>query len=423
MTFSISNKELTECKGWSYENIYFFIMILYMGMANGYTQVLCFPPSKGIWTSFIPIILTGILIKRNSKYFGNNTKFINYISLIIIWIILQTIKYSHFYAMNFLLLYNVIMAYIIVCIYKTKIIVLYEKYVTSLSILSLIVWLFYNVMPDVLTSIFSTLFIKSSGTLVANAFFVGLANSTDILGFRNVGFAQEPGYFASYIIIAMFFNLLINNYKYINRNFIILLITLITTQSTTGYVAFGVIIILIILQSKRGKIFMITLMILLLPTIIALPFMREKIVNYSSDKESIENVVWNADYIEGNGGNGVFVPQRFDGFVLEAMNFIHDPILGYGVKDNNTSYVSKNLSPYISCSNGNIKVFSRFGLVLGCFFFVLLYKTGRILDIKNRTRISLFFLLIYMVISMSYEIATIPLLLSIWNLGFFIRIK
>lgn len=423
MTFSISKQEILECKGWSYENIYFFIMILYMGMANGYTQVLCFPPSKGIWTSFIPIILTGILIKRNSKYFGSNTKFINYISFIILWIILQTIKYTHFYAMNFFLLYNAVMAYVIVRVYRMKIIVLYEKYVTSLSILSLVVWLFYNVMPNVVSSLFSALFIKSSGTLVANAFLVGLANSTDVMGFRNVGFAQEPGYFASYIIIAMFFNLLINNYKYSNRNFIILLVTLITTQSTTGYISFFAIIILIILQSKRGKIFMITLMILLLPTIIALPFMREKIVNYSSDKESIENVVWNANYIERKGGDGVFVPQRLDGLVLETMNFIHDPILGYGVKDNNTSYVSRNLSQYISCSNGNIKVFSRFGIILGFFFFVYLYKTGCIFDIKNKTRISLIFLLIYIVISMSYEIATIPLLLSIWNLGFFIKMK
>lgn len=423
MTFSISKQEISECKGWSYENIYFFIMILYMGMANGYTQVLCFPPSKGIWTSFVPILLTGILIKRNSEYFRNNSRFLSYILVIILWVILQTIKYAHFYAMNFFLLYNAVMAYVIARIYKIKIIVLYEKYVTSLSILSLVVWLFYNLMPNVISSFFCTFFIKSTGTLVANAFLVGLANSADVLGFRNVGFAQEPGYFASYIIIAMFFNLLINNYKYFNRNFIILIITLITTQSTTGYISFGVIVLLIILQSKRGKAFIIASMMLLLPTIISLPFMRDKLLNYSSDKESIENVVWNANYIENNGGDGVFVPQRFDGFVLETMNFIHDPILGYGVKDNNTSYVSRNLSPYISCSNGNIKVFSRFGIILGCFFFFFLYKTGSILDIKDKTRISIIFLLIYMIVSMSYEIATIPLLLSMWNLDFFTRAK
>ena len=423
MTFHISKKEVLECKGWSYENIYFFIMILYMGMANGYTQVLCFPPSKGIWTSFIPILLTIILLKRNIISFKNNTQFIKSMSIIFLWILLQTIKYSHFYAMNFFLLYNVTMAYIIAKVYKMKILILYEKYVTSLSMLSLVVWLLYNLMPAFISSIFNTFFIKSSGTLIANAFLVGLANSADILGFRNTGFAQEPGFFASYIIIAMFINLLINDYKYINRNFIILLITLITTQSTTGYVSFSIIILLIILQSKRGKTFIVISIIILLPTIIALPFMREKIINYSSNEESIENVIWNANYIENRGEKSVFVPQRFDGFVLESMNFLHDPILGYGVKDNHTSFVSKNLSPYISCSNGNIKIFSRFGFFLGCFFFIMLYKTGKVFDIKYKKKISLIFIIMYLTISMSYEIATIPLLLSIWGISLFTQVK
>ena len=419
MTFNISNEDINKCKKWSYENIYFFIMVIYMAMANGYTQVLSYPPSKGIWTSFIPLFLTIYLIKRNKTCFTKQFKM--FVTVISVWIILQIIKYQHFYAMNFFLLYNVVMAYIIVSVFGLRIIFLYEKHVTLLAKISLFVWIAYNIFPNFIASSFQAFFTEGTGTLIANAFVVGLVDTRDILGFRNAGFAQEPGFFASFLIIAMFFNLLINNYKYLNKHFIILLLALITSQSTTGYIAFGVILLLIVSQSKKGKTAVIILLIITLPSIIALPFMREKIINYKSDKNSIENVVMTADYVETNYNEAVYVPQRFDGFILECMNFLHDPLLGYGVKEKETSYVCRELSPLISCSNGNIKVFSRFGIVLGMLFFIMLYKTGRILDVNNPKKIAFIFCLLYLMISMSYEIATIPLLLSIWSLGYYVK--
>ena len=406
-------KRTNILRKWSYEKVYFFIMMIYLGMANGYTQVLCFPPSEGIVSFIVPFILTFILIYRNPHAFSNNKIFYKIIGLVLLWVFLQVIKYEHFNAMNMFLFYNFCLAYVIAKVYGKYAMNLYDKDLTILCIISLIVWLIYNVAPSPTTSFFQKFFMEEKGTATANAFLVGLASSKDILGYRNLGFGQEPGFFASFIILGMFFNLIINKYKVLNRNFIIQLITLITTQSTTGYASFLIIVLLIVANGKASRYITIALVAILLPTIIALPFVGDKIKDTQSNQSTIDNVVWNADYIEQNGREGVFVPQRFDGFALELMNFEHDPILGYGVKGEKTSYVSTNLSPLISCSNGNIKVFSRFGLIFGLFFFFVLYHSGLYLCDNNK-KSGWIFLLMYLFLSMSYDISTIPLLLSFW---------
>lgn len=399
-------------KRFSYEKVYFFIMMIYMGMANGYTQVLCYPPSEGLWTSFVPIILTAILLFRNIKTSKNNKNIYKVLLAVVVWIALEVLKYSTFEPMNLFLLYNVFMAYIIAKLYGKYAMKLYDDDITILCIISLAVWALYNAMPSDIASFFENYFIKCEGTTVANAFVVGLASSKDVLGFRNLGFAQEPGFFASFIILGMFFNLLVHKFKVRNKNFIIQFLTLITTQSTTGYSSFLIIILFITLNGKVSKIVTIIATVILLPTILTLPFMTEKMTKYKTDQNSIDNVIENGIYAEKNG-TGVFVPQRFDGFALELMNFVHDPILGYGVKGEKTSYVNTQLSPAISCSNGNIKIFSRFGLVFGAFFFYILFQSSFYICDGKKKNACLFFLM-YMLISMSYDISTIPLLLSFW---------
>lgn len=415
MIISTSETNLSQRainKRFSYEKIYFFIMMIYMGMANGYTQVLCYPPSEGLWTSFVPIILTAILLFRNIKTFKNNKNIYKVLLAVVIWIALEVLKYSTFEPMNLFLLYNVSMAYIIAKLYGKYAMKLYDTDLTILCVISLIVWLIYNAAPNATAILFKTFFVESSGTSIANAFVVGLANSSDVLGLRNQGFGQEPGYFASFIIIGMFFNLIVHNFKVRNKNFLIQLVTLVTTQSTTGYVAFGVIVLLIILNGTKSRFVVIAATIILLPTILALPFITEKITKYQSNNDTINDVITTGDYVEQHG-SVTYVPQRMDGFVLEWMNFTHDPLLGYGVKGEKTSYVNTNLSSVISCSNGNIKVFSRFGIIMGILFFIILFKSGIYLCGGSKKN-GFVFLLMYLTISMSYEISYIPLLLSFW---------
>ena len=418
MVFNISAKELQKCKGWSYENIFFFIMMIYLGMSNGYTQVLCYPPSKGVWTFFVPIILTFFLIKRNTRCFKNNAVLIYTILVVFAWILVQYCKFEKIEPMNLFFVYNICMAYVLSRVYGYRAFVMYEKCIVILSAISLPVWALYNIFPENILSIFSVIGLKCEGTLKYSAFLCNLASSFDFIGFRNVGIAQEPGHWASFLILGLFINLLIHDFKYRNRSFFILLATLITSQSTTGYSSLAVILLMIIFSAKRSRWIIIVATFFLLPSVIALPFMQEKIEKYAYNKESIDNAQYNGDYIEKEGGNAVFVPQRMDGFVFETMNFLHDPFVGYGMKETD-SYISKNVSPYISCSNGNIKVFSRYGFILGIFFFYFLYKTGMLLTNRHRKMVAISWMATYLLLGMSYEFTTIPLLMSFWLFSLF----
>lgn len=418
MILNISETELSKCNGWSYENIYFFVMMIYLGMANGYTQVLCYPPSMGLWTFFIPVILTIKLVTNNIQCFSNLFSLKKILFIISIWIILQSLKFNKIEPMNLFLLYNVVMAFIICRVYGMRAFFMFEKCIVILAALSLPIWFLYNIIPFIIDYFFSIIGIESDGTLLWSGFFCNIASSSDFLGVRNVGFAQEPGHWASFLILGIFINLLIHDFNYRNKSFIILLLALITSQSTTGYSAFFFIVVTIILMSARHRLFLVIVSALIIPSIIALPFMREKMEKYAYSEDSIDMIRYNGDYIEKEGGEAVFVPQRFEGFVLEALNFINDPIIGYGVKETN-SYVAKTISPYVSCSNGNVKVFSRYGVILGFLFFIMLYRSGKELTVKHSKRISLSWIGIYVLLGMSYEFTTIPLLLSFWGMSYF----
>ncbi len=421
MVFKITAKEIEACKGMSFENVYYFVMLIYLGMANGYTQVLCYPPSKGLWTAFIPIILTIILVVRHKSKLKDSKSLLLVLFILTLWIFLQSIKYDSFEPMNLYLLYNFVMAFILCRVYGFRGFVLYEKYLTWLAALSLVVWMWYTISPSTILSVFSALTMKSYGTLMYSGFLCNISSSSDFLGIRNVGFAQEPGYWASFLIIGLFVNLLIHNFKYNNRSFFILFFALITSQSTTGYAAFGIIIITIVLASNRGRFFVVTTFVVLLPSIIALPFMGEKMEHLQYSKESVSNIQHTISYYASQREDIVFVPQRFDGFVFEATNFTHDPFLGYGMKDKN-SYMANVISPKLFCSNGNIKVFSRFGLVLAILFFRILFNTGRYIVGGKYAKIKWVWMFLYLIVGMSYELTTVPLLLSFWFASFFSHI-
>lgn len=391
-------------------------------MANGYTQVLCFPPSKGIFSSIFPLILTAILVLRNRSKFRQNKGLYIVLSLVICWIAGQFQKYHKFELMNLFLIYEVVMAYILAIVYKEKIIVLYERYITYFASISIFVWFFYNLFTEWTISFFSLFSVKANGLLVWAGYLCNLCKQTDVLGFRNTGFAQEPGFWASFVIIGLFFNLLIHNYRFQNKSFFILLFSLVLSQSTTGYAAFGVIILAIVLNNKRSRKILIFFTILLLPFIVTLPFMKEKIIEKTYSEDSKNYIEHTANYLNENKDGETFVPQRFDGFVFETMNFLYDPLLGYGTKGDQ-SFVSENISPNISCSNGNIKVFSRYGLILGSLFYIGLFFSGYVLWRRYTLGCAFLWILLYLTLGMSYELTTIPLLLAIWQIGVFVRVE
>jgi hypothetical protein len=391
-----------------------------MAMATPYTQVLSFPPYKSLPSFFIPIILTLILVVRNKQAFKFTKSILYFGSAIIIWIFFQYIKYAEFYPMTLFLIYNVIMAYVFVSIYGYRIFILYEQYITFFAVISLFFWVIYGIAPSLMDNIFSYMnLIDFVGTSKSNILIYGVATSSDILGIRNLGFTQEPGFFSVFLIIAIYFNVIINRFVLIgNNNLYILVLALLTTQSTTGYISLFSIVLLYFLQkSIAAKSLIIIIMICLVPIIISLPFIGEKLNTYMYSESSIETAATNSEY-QANL-NSVYVPQRIDGVVFEFLNFLDDPLLGYGMDFKTNSYVGSNIGDSISISNGNIRVFSKFGIFIGILYFMGVYNTGRLLVPYNPRVGGYSFLLMFIILSFSYDLIHVPLLLSIWLFAFF----
>jgi len=114
---------------------------------------------------------------------------------------------------------------------------------------------------------------------------ISMRGDYDNYQLRNAGMFWEPGAFAGYINIA--FVLFINNLKELivkhKRKVIILLIALLTTFSTTGYIILALIVAFYILDSRaNGAVklfFLVATMVLALMAFTRLDFLGEKITS------------------------------------------------------------------------------------------------------------------------------------------------
>lgn len=407
-------------KNW-FEYFYFFVIVIYAAMATSFTKAMMYYSNPVGFA--LPVILTSILLVKNKVQFNNKELFI-ILSIIFIWFFLQYVKYSEYnITLSIFLLYNIIISYILIKIFNKKIFYLYEGILYYLSIVAIIGWLMMILIPDSFGALIDVLkFPEKSPILRGNIFIFSMTDTIiedktfNILNItRNSGFSWEPGRYASMVVFAIYFNLCRTNFNIKNNTiFWVLVIALLSTQSTTGY--FGLIIILIyyILNKKRkSKIVSILILIPLIISAIYLPFLGEKIsilsdseimqVKIDSDLMNKENSVYASEY--------AYVPQRFDGIALEFTNILNDPIIGYG-NDLANSFVISNISDKLILSNGILKVFSRFGLFIGLLYYILAYRSSRLFAKLFNYKGSWLFFFIYISLSISYDFTTVPLFLS-----------
>ena len=417
----------TNKTGW-FEYIYFFMIVIYAAMAvpftssmNGYT---------GSPIGFLlPIIMTGILLIRNKVNFKNNY-FIAVIITYTVWALLQFLINSRFnITYSFFTYYNITLAYIVISVFKTKIFYLYEDIVTKLSIVAIIGWLFLITAPEVLGSLIDLINMPGHDIYIlrGNIIIFSMTNpenyaAEELLGLtRNSGFSWEPGRYATFLVIALFFNMARTQFSFSeNRAFWILLFSLLTTQSTTGFISLAILVVLFIVnKSTVHKILYLAIFIPLAIIVSTLPFMGEKITSLMDSETTMSKVetdLINMD--QGFSDGSLYTPQRFDGLSFEFLNIINDPIIGYG-HDVNDSFINTKVSSLLVLSNGILKVIARFGIIIGILFYMLLYKSSKwfsdFYDIKG----GVLYMLLFMSISISYDFTLIPFFFAVTLFGLF----
>ena len=176
--------------------------------------------------------------------------------------------------------------------------------------------------------------------------------------FRNSGFAWEPGAFGFFLNMALLLHLLINNFTFDKKAKWVIL-AIITTLSTTSYVA--LILVLLLYLRARGVKF-VKLLFFIVPvlvvSVILLPFLFDKImVIYYRDMDDMKNIEsLSKYYIE----NGSLMPlNRFASMLFISQSFGIKLIWGISNLYDETVPVLKN----ISISNGIFSFFAQFGAI------------------------------------------------------------
>ena len=380
-----------------FEYIYFLVMIIYMAQATSYTsRMIGGLTQRPLFPFILPILLTIILLDRNKISFSHNglSMFLFVMGSWTACIIYKESLFSNqqlsFY---FFLFYAIIIAYIHVRVFGNKLFPLYEKIMVRLCAITLVLWAFAVLVPSS-ASFFRGFTPTGFGN---NVFFIFTwmdprwgQIENGIL--RNAGFSWEPGRFSVMVLLAIYCNLLRNGIKFKNNgSLIILLLSMLSTQSTTGYV--GTLALYAFWGLKR-----ISMSYLLGITFVMIPigyyasqlsFMQEKILKQLD-----------LDY----------ELQKFD----KQIDYV---ILGYGLSPSN-SYFSTHISSNFVLTGGILKIFGQFGIPLGLLLYFFLYKSSARIGKEYGVNKGAL-LVIFLISSISYPLFLIPVFTAFWLYGMF----
>ena len=290
----------------------------------------------------------------------------------------------------------------------------FETVLFHLSIIGVVIWAIQLVAPGFVYQLVKTLeFSKpyaEGDNVLANMLVYTLVNqdygNSDFnLVMRNAGFAWEPGAFASMICLALYCNILRTNLRIKgNRSLLVFLVALFSTQSTTGFMIFLVMLLIWMFFSRK---FM--LMPIVAPAIIAmfdLSFVRDKLF---SEYDSLQT----ADYSKVSSGSF----GRMYSFLIDFEEFLRHPILGLGGFQNGTWYKLQGYE--FSTISGIGHLLAYYGAIMSALFFYLLFKSCKCIKVLFNT--SNAYLLFVAVVGMmiSYNLWDHPIYIAFWMFGLF----
>ncbi len=397
------------------------VFILYAGRGNTFFESGSL--TQNPFGVALPLFLGTILALRWRIVF--NSQFYLLIFFYFAYFIAITIKFGEFRPtifMNYIFIF--FMVYTIVKALKKNLFIIYEKVLYVLSIIGLALWGFQVILGgDTLFSIIShlpnisTFSNVSSQGLNIIIYSIQPSISSMVHGVpipRNCGYAWEPGAFAVFISLAIYINLFfINNDSGRRKRFWILLIALISTQSTTGYMILLLILFFFLLNKRVNTLILLSpILIIILGLLFSLPFMGEKIADVYRQVAEIDLIIENSVTLGTS-----YAPGRFASFVIAFKDFLDNPILGLG-SVNEQSWTYK-LGASIGSISGIGNLLAQFGLI-GFLFFTFTTIMSSILYAKMYNyRGKLFFFLIILMISVSYSILFLPIVMSFWAFYFF----
>lgn len=292
----------------------------------------------------------------------------------------------------------------------------YENIVYYLCITALLLWVIHLTIPDIFVPFakairFSHSYSRDWDTI--NIIFYTINDESHLnlatrLILRNAGFAWEPGAFSVFIAFAIACNALRTGLKFSgNKQLLVFTIALLSTQSTTGFMILGMMVIAWLLIGRH-----FVYAILLVPIMIwinTLSFMGDKI---ESQRVSLEE--FSVQSIDSRYSYNV---NRFIAFSLYFDEFMRHPIIGLGGYDDGT-WLRKNGYDNIALASGFGQMIAMYGLIMTLLYFFLVYKTIKKLRVEfSQYGVLMIFPIIGMLIS--YTIWLFPLFIAFAFWGYY----
>ncbi len=406
-----------------YEYAIVFILIIYAARANMFVRAI-----DG-WNNIIGLLIpiagaVAIAFIKNVQF---NHKFWLLILGYTLWFAATTVKFHElhpkFFAINIIKFF---IAYAVISGLKYRFFKFFEVVLFYLCIVALIFWALQNIIPGIFIEFLRNFEFSNQGIEKGNVDYNTIIYTVNnfvkapdhIMHFgglniyRNSGYAWEPGAFASYINLGILVNLIRNNFKIKgNKHIWIFILALITTFSTTGYSIFLLLTFFYLYNQELVKIaWLIPLVIVAGVLLFSLPFMSEKIMKNSNKSDlSTKQLVYNSAKYKTQ-----YAPQRFQSLQIDFVDFLNNPVIGYG--GHQEARWTNKLGAQIATASGIGKVLGQYGIVGTIFFLVSLWISSKQIMTLYKVRGTIFPVLVFLFISISYDIIFTALLMCFWLL-------
>lgn len=403
-----------------YDYVYMIIMVLYMAQMTEDTARMVGNLSGSPISFLIPIVATFFLVRKHRLNFSNKNLY-RVCALLFVWSILVIFKMSLFTGKElsyyFFLFYAVVIAYIHIQAYGNKFFQCYEEVIVLFSKIALVGWLICNLLPGPASAVMH----QFQPTHYGNNFlyiFHWMDPAKDQV-YRNAGCSWEPGRFAIMVVLGIVVNLSREGIRFKkNKNIIWLLLTLLSTMSTTGYITTMTLYSLYWIKKWNVK-YIMSFVVVFIPVLYflsTLEFIGDKISKRMDVNSLVNTAMVSIDYSNsiGEGDEYKASLDRFESIYFEVVeNILHDPILGYG-RNTDNSYYSKNISKAFTLTGGLAKLFGQYGLVLGCILYIILYKSSLRFAHNSINGKPMALMIVILFSSISYVIFCIPIFTAFW---------
>ena len=407
-----------------YEYLYFFAMVIYMAYMTPETRVMNGGLTTRTFAFFIPVVLTIILLLRHHGRIAWNRYIAPLLLPLLIWSLIEirwkNITEPKLIVNYFYIYYAAIVSIIHIEVFGKKLFSLYEDVIVILAEFSLAVWFLTIIAPDFSMSI-ARLF-PETGSGGYN--FLYLVNWIDTGGrhvlhgiIRNSGCSWEPGRYAIMLGLGLLFNLYRTEGSFKNKNFLVLIVAIASTMSTTGYIFATIILLYFYIQdySVPNVIKTALFFIPFVYIIYQFDFMGGKLEVKGDMMSQVDHIMESYSWTEMNNENDgtAYAMDRLPSMYFELENFIHDPILGYGAC-REYSYFYNYYTPSIGFCGGLVQMISVHGIFLGLLLMLILYKSSKSINYSFNGNKPFGFFIYSIVAMISYPIIWFPLFSAFW---------